>query len=73
MPVIGGIEGRQAQARPLRAVLTRMQHRGLAGATIAQVRGVLGSALRQAAEDRLIAANPVTAVKRPEVRRAELH
>jgi integrase len=50
-----------------------MQHWGLAGATIAQVRGVLGSALRQATEEGLIAANPVTAVKRPKVRRAELH
>jgi hypothetical protein len=70
VPVIGGIEVAKLRPGHVRAVL---QHRGLAGATIAQVRGVLGSALRQAAEDGLIAANPVTAVKRPEVRRAELH
>jgi integrase len=49
-----------------------MQQRGLATATIAQVRWVLGSALRQAMEDGLIRWNPVTAVKRPRVRRAEL-
>jgi len=34
---------------------------------------VLGSALRQAAADGLIAANPVAAVKRPRVQRRELH
>lgn len=57
----------------VRAVLTRMQQRRLAAATIAQVRGVLGSALRQAVEDGLIPANPVAVVKRPRIQRREPH
>lgn len=50
-----------------------MQQRGLSAATIAQVRSVLGSALRQAVGDGLITANPVAAVKRPTVQRREPH
>jgi integrase len=50
-----------------------MQERGLSAATTAQVRGVLGSALRQAVEEGLISANPVVAVKRPRIRRREFH
>jgi len=50
-----------------------MQQRGLSAATIAQVRSVLGSALRQAVADGLIAANPIATVKRPRVQRRELH
>jgi integrase len=73
VPVIGGVEVGKLRPGHIRTVLTRMQHRGLAAATIAQVRGILGSALRQAVEDGLIAANPVGAVKRPKTRRAEVH
>jgi hypothetical protein len=73
LPSIGGLELGKIRPGHVRAVLTRMQRRGLASATIAQVRNVVGSALRQAVEDGLIPANPVTAVKRPRVRRAELH
>jgi integrase len=73
LPSIGGLELGKIRPGHVRAVLTRMQQRGLASATIAQVRSVLGSALRQAMEDGLIPANPVTAVKRPRVRRAEPH
>jgi integrase len=73
LPSIGGLELGKIRPGHVRAVLTGMQRRGLASATIAQVRSVLGSALRQAVEDGLIPANPVTAVKRPRVRRAELH
>ncbi len=72
-PVIGGLEIADIRPGHIRTVLTRMQQRGLAAATVAQVRGILGSALRQAVEDGLISANPVTAVKRPKVRRADLH
>lgn len=50
-----------------------MQQRGLSAATIAQVRSVLGSALRQAVADGIIAANPVAAVKRPRMQRKEPH
>jgi integrase len=57
----------------VRAVLAGMQRRGLSAATISQARGVLSSALRQAVEDGLIAVNPVVAVKRPRIRRRELH
>jgi len=46
-PVIGGLEVAELRPSHVRAVLTRMQHRGLAAATIGQVRGILGSALRQ--------------------------
>lgn len=73
VPGIGGLEVARLRPGHIRAVLTRMQHRGLAAATIAQVRGILGSALRQAVEDGLIPANPVASVKRPRVRRRELH
>jgi hypothetical protein len=50
-----------------------MQDRDLSAATIAQARGVLGSAPRQAVEEGLIPTNPVTAVKRRRIRRRELH
>ncbi|MGH2653339.1 MAG: tyrosine-type recombinase/integrase [Actinomycetota bacterium] len=73
LPLIGGVELSKLRPDHVRAVLTRMQQRGLSTATIAQVRWVLGSALRQAVEDGLITVNPVTAVKRPRVKRAELH
>jgi integrase len=73
VPVIGGLELSKIRPSHVRAVLFRAQHRGLAPATIAQVRGVLGSALRQAVQDGLITANPVAAVKRPTLRRVEPH
>ena len=47
-PVIGGLELARIRPGHIRAVLIRMQERALSAATIAQVRGVLGSALRQA-------------------------
>jgi integrase len=72
-PVVGGLEIARIRPGHVRAVLTRMQKRGLSAATIAQTRGVLGSALRQAVEEGLIPTNPVTAVKRPRIRRRELH
>jgi integrase len=72
-PVIGGLEIARIRPGHVRAVLARMQKRGLSAATIAQTRGVLGSALRQAVEEGLIPTNPVTAVKRPQIRRRELH
>lgn len=64
-----------AKLRPghVRAVLARMQQRGLSPATIAQARGVLSSALRQAVDDGLAPNNPVAIVKRPRIRRAEPH
>jgi integrase len=61
-PLIGGVELARLRPGHVRAVLTRMQQRGLATSTIAQVRWVLGSALRQAMEDGVIGWNPVTAV-----------
>ncbi|MGH2699381.1 MAG: tyrosine-type recombinase/integrase [Actinomycetota bacterium] len=70
-PVIGGLEIVKIRPSHIRAVLTRMQQRGLSAATIAQARGVLGSALRQAMEEGLIQSNPVTAVKRPRIQRPE--
>jgi integrase len=73
VPLIGGLEVGKLRPGHVRAVLTQMQRRGLAAATIAQVRGILGSALRQAVQDGLITANPVTSVKPPTVRRRELH
>jgi integrase len=73
VPLIGGLELAKLRPGHVRAVLTRMQQRGLAAATIAQVRSVLGSALRQAAADGLITTNPVGAVKRPRAQRRELH
>jgi integrase len=72
VPVIGGLEVAKVRPGHIRAVLARGQQRGLSAATIAQVRSVLGSALRQAVADELIAANPVAAVKRPRVQRREL-
>jgi hypothetical protein len=50
-PVIGGLELARIRPGHIRAVLIRMQERGLSAATIAHVRGVLGSALRQAVEE----------------------
>lgn len=73
MPTIGGLEVAKLRPGHVRAVLTRMQQRGLSAATIAQARVVLSSALRQALDDGLITLNPVAAVKRPRVRRAEPH
>jgi integrase len=72
-PVIGGLEIATIRPGHVRSVLARMQKRGLSAATIAQARGVLGSALRQAVEEGLIPTNRVTAVKRPRIRRRELH
>jgi integrase len=72
VPVIGGVDLANVGPSHIRAVLTRMQQRGLAAATIAQVRSVLGSAFRQAVEDGLLSTNPVTAVKRPKLRRPDL-
>jgi integrase len=72
-PLIGGLELARLRPGHVRAVLIRMQERGLSAATTAQVRGVLGSALRQAVEEGLIPANPVVAVKRPRIRRREFH
>jgi len=73
VPVIGGLEIAKLRPGHVRAVLTGMQRRGLSAATITQARGVLSSALRQAVEDGLIPLNPVAAVKRPRIRRRELH
>jgi integrase len=73
VPTIGGLEVAKLRPGHVRAVLTRMQQRGLSAATIAQARVVLSSALRQALDDGLITLNPVAAVKRPRVRRAEPH
>ena len=73
VPVIGGLELPKIRPVHVRAVFSQGKHRGLATATIAQVRGVLGSALRQAVEDGLIPASPVDAVKRPTIRRGEPH
>ena len=73
MPAIGGLEVAKLRPGHVRAVLTRMQRRGLSATTIAQARGVLSSALRQAVDDGLTTLNPVAAVKRPRIRRAEPH
>lgn len=73
VPAIGGLEIAKVRPGHIRAVLTRMQHRGLAAASIAQARGILGSALRQAVEDGLIASIPVASIKRPRIRRRALH
>jgi integrase len=73
VPVIGGLEIAQLRPGHVRAVLAGMQRRGLSAATIAQARGVLSSAMRQAMEDGLIPFNPVAPVKRPNIRRAEPH
>jgi integrase len=73
VPAVGGLEVAKLRPGHVRAILTQMQQRGLSTATIAQARGVLSSALRQALEEGLIPANPVNAVKRPRLRRAESH
>jgi site-specific recombinase XerC len=72
-PLIGGLEIAKIRPGHVRAILIRMQQRGLSEATIAQARGAVGSALRPAVEEGLIPANPVTAVKRPRIRRREIH
>lgn len=61
----GGLDLAKIRPGHVRSVLVRMEQRGLSAATIAHVRGVLASALRQAVEEGLIPSNPVTAVKRP--------
>ncbi|MBA2426414.1 MAG: tyrosine-type recombinase/integrase [Actinobacteria bacterium] len=73
VPAIGGLEVAKLRPGHVRAVLTRMQRRGLSATTIAQARGVLSSALRQAVDDGLTTLNPVAAVKRPRIRRVEPH
>ena len=73
VPVLGGIEIAKIKPGHVRWVLSRMKDRGLSSATIAQARGVLRSALRQAVEEGSIPVNPVAAVKGPKVRRRELH
>ena len=72
IPVFGGLELAKVRSGHVRAVLSRGQQRGLSAATVAQVRSVLGSALRQAVADGLITANPVATVKRPRMQRREL-
>jgi len=72
IPLMGGLELAKVRSGHVRAVLARMQQRGLSAGTIAQVRSVLGSALRQAVADGVIPTNPVAAVKRPRVQRREL-
>ena len=67
VPVIGGLELAKIRPGHVRAVLALMQRRGAAAATIAQVRSILGSGLRQAVADGLIRANPVAAVRHPRV------
>lgn len=52
-PVLGGLELARIQPGHIRAVLIRMQQKGLSAATIAQARGVHSSALRQAVEEGL--------------------
>lgn len=71
VPLIGAVELPAMRPHHIRTVLLRMQERGLSPATIAQVRCVLGSALRQAVADGIITANPVAAVKRPRMQRRE--
>lgn len=73
VPVIGRVELAALRPHHVRAVLLKMQERGHSPATIAQVRSVLGSALRQAVADGIITANPVAAVKRPRIQRKEPH
>jgi integrase len=73
VPAIGGLELSKLKPGHIRAMLAGMQRRGLSAATITQAHSALGSALRQAVEDGLIPANPVAAVKRPKLRRPELH
>jgi integrase len=73
VPLIGRIELADLRPHHVRAVLLGMQERGLSAATIAQVRSVLGSALRQAVADGILTANPVAAVKRPRMQRKEPH
>ena len=51
VPVIGGQELAKVRPGHVRAVLARVQQRGAAAATIAPIRSVLGSALRQAVAD----------------------
>lgn len=73
VPVIGGLDIANLRPGHVRAVLAGMQRRRLSPATITQARGVLSSALRQAVEDCLVVVNPVAAVKRPRIRRREVH
>lgn len=73
VPLIGAIELAAVRPHHVRTVMLRMQQRGLSSATIAQVRSILGSALRQAVADGLITANPVAAVRRPRMQRPEPH
>jgi hypothetical protein len=54
IPVIGGLELAKVRPGHIRAVLAGVQQRGLSASTAAQVRSVLGSALRQAVADALI-------------------
>lgn len=72
-PLIGGIELGRIKPGHVRWVLSSMKAKQLSAATIAQARGVLRTALRQAVEEGLIPVNPAAAVKGPKVRRRELH
>lgn len=71
--LIGGIELGRIKPGHVRWILSSMKRKQLSAATIAQARGVLRTALRQAVEEGLIPANPAAAVKGPKVTRRELH
>ena len=72
-PLIGGIELARIKPGHVRWILSSMKRKQLSAATIAQARGVLRTALRQAVEEGLIPINPAAAVKGPKVRRREVH
>ncbi|MEX0990646.1 MAG: site-specific integrase [Actinomycetota bacterium] len=72
LPILADIPLVRIKPAHVRQVLSAMEARKLAAATIRQGRAVLGSIMRQAVEDDLIVANPVIAVRPPANRRRDL-
>jgi integrase len=72
LPVIGDVQLDRVRPAHVQAVLDAMRDQGRKPRTRIQARAVLCSAMRQALEWELIAANPVAAVKPPKAERPKL-
>jgi integrase len=64
-PVVGALELRKIRPAHVRAVLDKMQQRGVSARTAMQARAVFGAIMKQALADGLLDSNPVSAVPRP--------
>jgi integrase len=72
LPIIGDVTLDRLRPAHIQAVLTALEARGVAPATVVQARAVLSSSLRSAVAWGLLPLNPVTAVRPPKRERPKL-